>query len=209
MKRAVRKTKRGHENSLREELDSWIAAVGTSKYGYAIAAMALAGYEKHGRGMVVSRFHLRDMARYEQSPRDADYSYIAASDSSTLPHFVRDYDPKTQFVMGASVRYGNGKVLSSAKLISTNLTPDAFGEAAKRAVGARGSEKVMVHVSDAATHACAVCGSREGLMRCGKCRVVWYCSQAHQKEHWATHRRTCKKDGVARSRETGAAEKGT
>ena len=42
--------------------------------------------------------------------------------------------------------------------------------------------------------ACAVCGVAVGLSACGGCGVVWYCSIAHQKQHWKEgHKGGCKK----------------
>ncbi|XP_065339423.1 prolyl hydroxylase EGLN3 isoform X1 [Cloeon dipterum] len=39
--------------------------------------------------------------------------------------------------------------------------------------------------------ACELCGSREKLLRCSRCRKVWYCSKEHQREHWKKHKRAC------------------
>ncbi len=42
---------------------------------------------------------------------------------------------------------------------------------------------------------CAVCGAG-ATKRCGACRQMYYCSQLHQKEHWAReHRDKCAKNG--------------
>ncbi|OAA67877.1 Zinc finger, MYND-type [Niveomyces insectorum RCEF 264] len=38
---------------------------------------------------------------------------------------------------------------------------------------------------------CEVCQSREGLLDCGGCRVVSYCSKAHQVAHRAKHKLEC------------------
>jgi len=39
--------------------------------------------------------------------------------------------------------------------------------------------------------ACELCGSRETLMRCSRCRQVWYCGKEHQKSHWKKHKLIC------------------
>ena len=45
------------------------------------------------------------------------------------------------------------------------------------------------------TRQCAYCGSSSGtatFLRCGRCKVVWYCSAECQKRHWsAAHRGEC------------------
>lgn len=39
---------------------------------------------------------------------------------------------------------------------------------------------------------CAVCGVREELKRCGRCKRVCYCCREHQKSHWKIHKTECK-----------------
>lgn len=38
---------------------------------------------------------------------------------------------------------------------------------------------------------CEVCGTMEGLSRCSQCKQTWYCGEAHQRQHWGTHREEC------------------
>jgi len=38
---------------------------------------------------------------------------------------------------------------------------------------------------------CAVCSSCDHLLRCSRCKSVFYCSKEHQMEHWATHKTEC------------------
>lgn len=43
---------------------------------------------------------------------------------------------------------------------------------------------------------CVVCRVRrsdDDMFRCGRCRIVVYCSCEHQKEHWQTHKQVCKR----------------
>lgn len=45
---------------------------------------------------------------------------------------------------------------------------------------------------------CCVCGARETaggspLLRCGRCKSIWYCGPAHQKQDWKTHKISCGK----------------
>lgn len=45
---------------------------------------------------------------------------------------------------------------------------------------------------------CAIANCVEtAKFRCGKCHIVHYCSQSHQKEHWSIHKKTCKKVNMA------------
>lgn len=38
---------------------------------------------------------------------------------------------------------------------------------------------------------CATCGSNENLLRCARCKSVFYCSREHQKKHWKLHKSIC------------------
>lgn len=38
---------------------------------------------------------------------------------------------------------------------------------------------------------CAVCDKPEDLMRCARCKQVWYCSRDHQRNDWPSHKLTC------------------
>ncbi|XP_073776453.1 egl nine homolog 1 isoform X4 [Danio rerio] len=39
---------------------------------------------------------------------------------------------------------------------------------------------------------CELCGKMENLLKCGRCRISFYCSKEHQKEHWKKHKLTCR-----------------
>ena len=39
-------------------------------------------------------------------------------------------------------------------------------------------------------HSCATCGGR-GTHRCGRCKIVWYCSRDCQQTAWIDHKRIC------------------
>jgi hypothetical protein len=42
-------------------------------------------------------------------------------------------------------------------------------------------------------HVCHACGAKKGLLRCGRCKIVVYCSVTCQREHWKrTHKSVCK-----------------
>nr|XP_023997696.1 egl nine homolog 1-like [Salvelinus alpinus] len=45
---------------------------------------------------------------------------------------------------------------------------------------------------------CELCGKLENLLKCGRCRNSFYCSKAHQTQHWKTHKLICK-ESVAKS----------
>ena len=38
---------------------------------------------------------------------------------------------------------------------------------------------------------CEMCKKKGKLLRCSHCRVVYYCSQEHQKENWCKHKQQC------------------
>jgi len=38
---------------------------------------------------------------------------------------------------------------------------------------------------------CQICGTDQGLQRCGRCRAAYYCGVAHQREDWEVHQQTC------------------
>lgn len=39
---------------------------------------------------------------------------------------------------------------------------------------------------------CAICGTVEQLLRCAKCKSIYYCSVAHQHLDWPAHRHDCR-----------------
>lgn len=39
---------------------------------------------------------------------------------------------------------------------------------------------------------CKVCGKKEGVMRCSRCKTVGYCGKEHQAMDWKSHKRSCK-----------------
>ncbi|XP_016104739.1 egl nine homolog 1-like [Sinocyclocheilus grahami] len=39
---------------------------------------------------------------------------------------------------------------------------------------------------------CELCGKMENLLKCGRCRISFYCSKEHQKQHWKKHKLTCR-----------------
>ncbi|XP_026164548.1 egl nine homolog 1 isoform X1 [Mastacembelus armatus] len=39
---------------------------------------------------------------------------------------------------------------------------------------------------------CELCGKMENLLKCGRCRISFYCSKEHQKQHWKKHKLICK-----------------
>lgn len=46
--------------------------------------------------------------------------------------------------------------------------------------------------STQAVNVCAVCDRNDNLLRCARCKLVYYCSKKHQKKDWRTHKQTCK-----------------
>jgi hypothetical protein len=40
-------------------------------------------------------------------------------------------------------------------------------------------------------HACAVCGTKEKLLRCSRCKRVYYCGPEHQRSDFRLHRSEC------------------
>lgn len=43
---------------------------------------------------------------------------------------------------------------------------------------------------------CELCGKMENLLKCGRCRNSFYCSKAHQKQHWKEHKLICKEPDI-------------
>ncbi|XP_058812212.1 hypoxia-inducible factor prolyl hydroxylase [Topomyia yanbarensis] len=41
-------------------------------------------------------------------------------------------------------------------------------------------------------HQCRICGATEGLRRCSRCQVAYYCSQEHQRLDWKLHKLECR-----------------
>lgn len=39
---------------------------------------------------------------------------------------------------------------------------------------------------------CEVCGCKDKVLVCGRCRVARYCGAAHQRQHWKIHKTHCK-----------------
>ncbi|KAH8241205.1 hypothetical protein KR032_002114 [Drosophila birchii] len=60
----------------------------------------------------------------------------------------------------------------------------------------RGRGKVRARDSDTDsamdTPRCSICGTQQQLLRCAKCKAVYYCSPAHQHLDWPTHRAECR-----------------
>ncbi|KAM3865352.1 egl nine homolog 1b [Diretmus argenteus] len=47
--------------------------------------------------------------------------------------------------------------------------------------------------SDRDRQCCELCGKVDGLLRCGRCRISFYCSKEHQKVDWKKHKQLCRK----------------
>lgn len=41
-------------------------------------------------------------------------------------------------------------------------------------------------------HQCRICGVSEGLRRCSRCQLAYYCSQDHQRTDWRLHKLECR-----------------
>lgn len=41
-------------------------------------------------------------------------------------------------------------------------------------------------------YACRVCGSSNGVLRCGRCKAVGYCGKEHQRADWGRHKAGCR-----------------
>lgn len=44
---------------------------------------------------------------------------------------------------------------------------------------------------DSDASVCAVCNSGDNLLRCARCKLVYYCSKKHQKKDWKKHKLNC------------------
>ena len=38
---------------------------------------------------------------------------------------------------------------------------------------------------------CAICSITTGLLRCGRCKIIFYCGREHQRAHWSIHKHSC------------------
>jgi hypothetical protein len=47
------------------------------------------------------------------------------------------------------------------------------------------------HESEVAGTCCVICGTREQIKRCGRCKTVGYCGKDHQRADWKRHKRVC------------------
>ncbi|XP_034662269.1 egl nine homolog 1 isoform X1 [Drosophila subobscura] len=45
---------------------------------------------------------------------------------------------------------------------------------------------------DMETPRCSICGTTQQLLRCAKCKAIYYCSAAHQHMDWPNHRQDCR-----------------
>ncbi|GLV39505.1 SET and MYND domain containing arthropod-specific member 5 [Carabus blaptoides fortunei] len=51
-------------------------------------------------------------------------------------------------------------------------------------------------------HTCAEC-KQPAELKCSACKLVWYCSKEHQKQHWKQHKNLCKSYEIGQSPELG------
>ncbi|XP_018328073.1 egl nine homolog 1 [Agrilus planipennis] len=52
-------------------------------------------------------------------------------------------------------------------------------------------------MSSVSLTSCVVCGLTENLLRCSRCKSIYYCSKVHQKQDWKRHKVICQKtDGA-------------
>ena len=69
------------------------------------------------------------------------------------------------------------------------ILEDGAPVAAAAAAAAAPSQRAAPEVDIFAC--CRVCGLREGVQQCGRCRSVFYCGVLHQSVDWPVHRRAC------------------
>lgn len=87
---------------------------------------------------------------------------------------IKDKDGKTVYMYAIERRYRNIAKLIEIKLAELDSTPAVMqNNRAKKVCGSCGKEK------------CNDC--------CGRCKLVYYCSVACQKNHWNIHKINCKK----------------
>ncbi|EDW84755.1 uncharacterized protein Dwil_GK12967 [Drosophila willistoni] len=60
----------------------------------------------------------------------------------------------------------------------------------KMSRGKRGRNTMDCHQLD--TPRCSICGTTVGLLRCAKCKAIYYCSTACQHIDWPSHRQECR-----------------
>lgn len=114
-----------------------------------------------------------------------------------------------QDIMGKlSQRYANivGRVMTSNPS-NTSISPElreivmktqsaiAQGQKNSHPLPPSSTSKPETKEADQQSSTCALgsCNKKDNLKRCGACKKVYYCSLDHQKDHWNTHKPTCKK----------------
>lgn len=73
-------------------------------------------------------------------------------------------------------------------------SPSETATASVQTIAADGSRAVKREHNSSVEredHSCAVCGKTVKLLRCSRCRSVYYCSQVHQKMDWINHKGKC------------------
>ena len=83
------------------------------------------------------------------------------------------------------------KVTSFARNTKLYQTDEAKVSETQPIVVSSAHQQILCH----ATGCCNL-----GTLKCGKCKIVRYCSKECQKVHWSTHKLTCKKDKTADSK---------
>lgn len=50
------------------------------------------------------------------------------------------------------------------------------------------------HIPKEMSNTCAICAkssTQQTLLRCSRCKQIYYCGAEHQKQHWTEHRKVC------------------
>lgn len=196
---------------VRKRITSWLVHASQPGNGHRVAAMARAGYEAHGRGMLVASFHLASLPRYTEKPSEAPYAYVPVKHGGLFPESTKTYSPETQFVFGVTVFLQGSQVLSTSVLVEfTNTDFGSAGfrrDAALAAGAASGAELRAVCAKETigddtprATLTCAVCGENDNVQQCSGCHAIAYCGEKHQLHDWPKHKALCKKMRKARKK---------
>ncbi|KAJ9520159.1 hypothetical protein QJQ45_030082 [Haematococcus lacustris] len=100
------------------------------------------------------------------------------------------------------------QVTHSPDLVTLLLQSAAAGWAAGPDWAVAGCGGHPAAASSKVAQCCAQCGTLgEGLLRCGRCREVTYCSPACQKKHWKAHKASCHAPADAASHFASTASK--
>eukprot|EP01116_Phalansterium_solitarium_P020764 TRINITY_DN621_c1_g1_i2.p1 TRINITY_DN621_c1_g1~~TRINITY_DN621_c1_g1_i2.p1 ORF type:complete len:205 (+),score=3.84 TRINITY_DN621_c1_g1_i2:687-1301(+) len=128
--------------------------------------------------------------------RGVALQYIPVSDSLSAEEFFSDYpavfeqimsyDPTTQFVAMIAFAFDQTDCVYNSTIITAQAS---FSKDLASLVQEEETREKVLPLT--AIVACKTCGKGGKLKRCGRCRLVQYCSAECQKQNWKSHKEFC------------------